>query len=84
MHIGIALVSLALGYKVLVDASKEKEGLKILGQAIGIVVILASIAAFACGVSKCAGKYGDRGKMAKGNCSMMDKAGCPVSDSSAK
>lgn len=78
MHIGLTLVALALGYKVLVDASKEKEGLKILGQAIGIFVILASIAGFACGVSRCIGKSGGKYGMNKDSCSMMGKADCPM------
>src|SRR3989338_8527625 len=69
MYIGIALVALALGYKALVDASKEKEGLKILGQAIGIFVILASMVGFVCGVTKCIKK----------GCDLRGKAGCPIS-----
>jgi hypothetical protein len=81
MYIGIALVALALGYKVLVDASKEKEGLKILGQAIGIFVILASVAGFVCGVTKCIKKNCD--KMGKAGCPISAKANCPTQGSPA-
>lgn len=40
---GISLIALALGYKVYVDAGKEKEGAKILGQAIGVFVMIAAV-----------------------------------------
>ena len=36
MSIALSLIALVLGYKVFLDASKEKEGLKLLGQSIGI------------------------------------------------
>ena len=70
MHIGITLVSLSLGYLTYVQATKEKEGLRILGQVVGIFVILASIAGFICGVTKC---------VKKGMCSMPMKMNCPIS-----
>ncbi len=72
MHVGITLVSLALGYVVLVSASKEKEGMKVLGQAIGILVILGSLAGFLCGVTmKC---------LKKGYCPSQGAMTCPMGD----
>jgi len=57
MSISIALIALALGYKVFIDASKEKEGLRLLGQAIGVLVLIGSLLMFIAGLVKCA-KYG--------------------------
>ena len=73
MQIGITLVSMSLGYLAYVQATKEKDGLRILGQAVGIFVILASIAGFVCGASRC--------MMKKGMCSMPMKMNCPISGS---
>ena len=69
MHSAVALIALALGYKVFVDAHKEKEGLKLLGQIIGIVVMLAAVLCMLCGAAKC---------MTKSQCSLMSKTGCPL------
>ena len=69
MHTAIALVALALGYKVFADAHKEKDGLKLLGQVIGIVVMLAAVLCMLCGAAKC---------VYKSQCSMMSKNGCPL------
>jgi hypothetical protein len=58
MHISLSLIALAVGYKVFADAHKEKEGLKLLGQIIGVVVMVAALGAFVCGTMKCIkGKY---------------------------
>ena len=73
MFIGISLIALAFGYQVLINASKEKEGLKILGQAIGIFVVLASLAGFVCGAARCAKKF----------CPSSAKMGCPMTGSQA-
>ena len=69
MHVSLTLIALALGYLVFLSASKEKEGIKILGQVIGIVVMLAALLAFACESAKCATKYG---------CHIMQKMPCPM------
>jgi len=58
MHVALGLIALALGYLVFVNASKEKEGIKLLGQVIGIVVMIAALLVMMCGVMKCAYKYG--------------------------
>ena len=72
MHGAISLVALALGYKVFTDAHKEKEGLKLLGQTIGVVVMIAAVLSILCGVGKCMGKSGCP-MMGKGDGSMMAK-----------
>ena len=72
MHGAISLVALALGYKVFTDAHKEKEGLKLLGQMIGVVVMIAAALSMLCGVMKCMGKS-DCPMMRKSECSMMGK-----------
>ena len=69
MHVAISLVALALGYKVFADAHKEKEGLKLLGQVIGIVVMLAALLSVVCGATKCMGHSG---------CPVMAKSACPM------
>ena len=79
MHTAIGLIALALGYKVFVEAGKEKEGLKILGQVIGVFVMVLAFAATLCGAMKCisgdgcplTGKHlcsmGDREESAEGS-----------------
>ena len=69
MHTAVALVALALGYKVFADAHKEKEGLKLLGQIIGIVVMIAAVLCMLCGAAKC---------LYKSQCSVMSHNGCPL------
>ena len=58
MKIVLALVALVLGYRAFLDASKEKEGVKLLGQVIGIFVMIVALLAFVCGVMKCLGGDG--------------------------
>lgn len=50
MKIAIALIALALGYKVFTEAAKEKEGLKLLGQVIGVFVMILSLLLTLCGI----------------------------------
>lgn len=82
MSVALALIALALGYKVFVDASREKEGLKILGQAIGILVMIGALLATVCATMKCAYKSG-YSMMSKYSCPMMAKVNCPMSSQSA-
>lgn len=77
MYVGLGLIALALGYQVFVNASKEKEGVKLLGQVIGIVVMIAAVLMVACGVMKCAYKYG--GGMGCPMKSAMVAKVCPLS-----
>ena len=81
MQVSISLVALALGYKVFVDAHKEKEGLKLLGQIIGIFVMLAALMSVFCGVGKC--MKSSECSMSKSKCPMMIKAACPMSSAPA-
>ncbi len=86
MVIAVSLLALAFGYKAFVDASKEKEGLKLLGQAIGIFVMILAFLSTLCGISykmsKCMmmskASYG----MVEKSCPMVKKV-CPVSGDSA-
>ncbi len=82
MSVALALIALALGYKVFVDASKEKEGIRLLGQAIGILVMVGAILFAACATIKCAYKSGCP-TMSKSSCPMMAKSNCPMSSQSA-
>ena len=79
MHSAIALIALALGYKVFTDAAKEKEGVKLLGQVIGIIVMIASVLLMACGMSHCYRKS-QCDRMSKSECPTMAKSStCPMS-----
>lgn len=68
----MCLIALSLGYLVYLTAVKEKDGLRILGQVIGIVVMLASIGGFLCSTM-----HRMKGGMG-GDCSMGSKMSCPM------
>jgi hypothetical protein len=70
----LSLIALGWGYRVLLDAYREKEGLKILGQVIGIFVMIAALLGLSAGL--CPKMRG----MGMGDCAMMKsaKAFCPV------
>ncbi len=70
MGCAMSLVALGVGYLVLLSANKEKEGLKLLGQAIGILIMVAALMTAVCAASKC---------MKSGSCSMGKAPMCPVS-----
>ena len=71
MHCAVALLALSVGYLVYLHASKEKEGVKLLGQVIGIFVMIAAVLCLFCSASKC---------MRKNGCPMSGKAPmCPMS-----
>ena len=69
MHTAVALVALALGYKVFVDAHKEKDGLKLLGQIVGVAVMVAAVLCVFCGAVMCLHKS----SCGKSGCMMMSK-----------
>ena len=73
MSCAVGLIALAVGYLVFLQGSKEKEGLKLLGQVIGIVVMIAAVLAVACGASQC--------KYLRSHCGGGHEKGgmCPVS-----
>ena len=58
MHGSTALIALGVGYLSYLQASKEKEGLKLLGQVIGIFVMIASLLSLFCSAGKCMMKNG--------------------------
>ena len=65
MSCAVGLIALALGYGVFLQASKEKEGLRLLGQVIGIAVMIGAVLS-----GFCAAKY----KMMGPGCPMSSKA----------
>lgn len=72
MSCALALIALGVGYMVFLSANREKEGLKILGQVIGILIMIGAVMSTLCSMSKC---------MRKGHCSMSSSGApmCPVS-----
>ena len=75
MSCAMGLIALGVGYLVLLSANKEKEGIRLLGQAIGILIMIGAVASSICGASKCSHHgYG------KGDCDMMSKGApmCPI------
>ena len=78
MGCALALVALGVGYIVLLQANKEKEGLKLLGQAIGILILIGAVLSALCSSMKCA-KGGGACATDKKMCAVTDKgAMCPV------
>lgn len=85
----VSLVALGVGYLVYITACKEKEGVKILGQVIGIFVMIAAILCLICSSMKCMDKgagYGcHKSGYGKSACSMrMSKDQCSVKMASAE
>ena len=64
MSCALALVALGVGYMVLLHANKEKEGLKILGQVIAILIMIGAAASSLC-AAKCKMDGDYRGKGSK-------------------
>jgi len=69
MSVALSLIALAVGYKVFVDASKEKKDVKIFGRAVGIFIIVVAFLLSLCGAIKYAYKSG---------CPMISKYSCPI------
>ena len=77
MMIAHGLIALGVGYLVYVTASKEKEGVKLLGQAIGIFVMIASVLSVVC--SSMYGAHKDRCSMSgRSECPLMAKSNCSL------
>ena len=72
MSCAMGLVALGVGYLVLLQANREKEGLKMLGQAIAILIMIGAVASAVCD---------SKHKMSK-HCSMS--GGAPMCPFSAK
>ena len=73
MSCAMSLIALGAGYLVLLNANKEKEGLKLLGQALGILIMIAAVMSSLCMASRCMKGHG---------CPMSSKA--PMCAFSAK
>ncbi|MBI3251975.1 MAG: hypothetical protein HYZ52_01470 [Candidatus Omnitrophica bacterium] len=73
MFIAGGLIALGVGYLVYTGAGKEKEGVKLLGQAIGIFVMIAAALSIVCGAMRCAYL-----KAAGGCPTMASRGGCPM------
>ena len=76
MSIAVCLVALALGYDAYLRALKEKEGLKLLGQIVGVSVMVLALIGVACGVAHKSSCYGSMWGSKQGFCPMMTKANC--------
>ena len=73
MSCALGLIALGVGYLVFLNANKEKEGLKLLGQVLGILIMIAAVLS-----SLCAAKY-----MKGGSCPFSSRAPmCPLSGKS--
>ena len=48
MGCALSMIALGVGYLVLLQANKEKEGLKILGQTIAILVMIGAVCSAIC------------------------------------
>ena len=70
MSCALALIALGVGYMVVLSANKEKEGFKLLGQVIGILIMVGSVLSSIC-AAKCSHD---------GSCPMMSKSApmCPI------
>jgi hypothetical protein len=79
MSSGLNLVALGVGYIVYTTAAKEKEGVKFLGQGIGILIMIASVLCILCSSmayclkSKACGPGAGCPLMEKKQCSMMSR-----------
>ena len=66
MQCSVALLALGVGYLVLLQANREKEGVKLLGQVIAILIMIGAVVSSICA--------------AKGPCGKSGKAPmCPIS-----
>ena len=70
MHAGVSLIALALGYKVLLEANKEKKSVKMLGQLVAVLVMLGAALSLVCGAMKCS--------YMKGQCPFTGKSYGPM------
>ena len=69
MSIGLSLIALVLGYKLLVDSRKEKKELKMLGLLVATFVMTMAFLSALAPIMKCAAKSG----------CFMQKGICPFS-----
>ena len=70
MHCAMGLIALGVGYLVLLQANKEKEGLKLLGQVIAVLIMIGALVSGIC-AAKC--KFlGEKAPMCPMSAKMMD------------
>lgn len=75
MSIALCLTALSLGYLVFYQASQAKEGLRMLGQAIGVVVMIISLLSAVCCLTQALGV----------KCSGVSMlSGCPMSGNGSR
>ena len=79
MSCAVGLIALGVGYLVYLQAVKEKEGLKLLGQVIGIFVMIAAVLSMFCMAKQMKDRCDGGGK----NCPMMASKApmCPLGES---
>ena len=53
MGCAMGLVALGVGYLVFLNANREKEGLKLLGQALGVFIMIVAVLSLLCSAAKC-------------------------------
>lgn len=75
MSVALCLMALSLGYLAFYQASHAKEGLKILGQTIGVIVMIISALTAACCLTQAV--------CAKGSGSSII-SGCPITAGGSK
>ena len=68
MSISLCLIAPAPGYIVVLQSSKEKEGLKVLGQAVGSVVMITAFLAALCCAAQAVGYKTSSGGWAGMSC----------------
>ncbi|MBI2095915.1 MAG: hypothetical protein HYT89_07095 [Candidatus Omnitrophica bacterium] len=75
MAIALYLIAVALGYKMLTDALKEKSTVRLVGLILSIFVLVMAMSASLCALTK---------SMGAGGCPLvgMGKAFCPVTGKS--
>lgn len=75
MAIALYLIAVALGYKMLIDALKEKSIVRLVGIVLGIFVLVMATAASLCALTKSMSMGCPLTGMAKGFCPVVDKSG---------
>ncbi len=75
MSVSLCLIALSLGYLVFYQASHVKEGLKILGQTIGVIVMIISVLTAACCLTQA---------VCKKSTGSGVMAGCPITGDMSK
>ena len=70
MKIGLVLIAMGFGYKIWIEASAQKRNTRVLGRAVAIVMLLASLCAVVCSFGACHKSYGGWKSRYMGGCPM--------------